>query len=96
MAGRRYKGKKPRAEYWDQIGVVEDGERWFVFVSKSGDSEWLTAKVVLDGRIACKANYRLGWNGKRFAQQADAFAMMHRRPMLMGKVERLLEGYDLL
>jgi hypothetical protein len=96
MVDRRYRGKKPRTEGWKQIGEVEDGGRWFVFVYESGDSEWLTAKVVFDGRIACKANYRLGWNGKRFSQQQDTFAILHRRPELLHKVERMLEGYALI
>lgn len=95
MTERKYKGKKPRTEGWEQIAAIDDEVWWLVFVKNSPTSEWMTVKVVADGRVPCKANYWLGWNGKRFAQVQDAFAIMQRRPELLKAVERLVEGYDL-
>ena len=96
MTDRMYRGKKPRTEGWEQIAVLEDDARWFVFVKDSPDSEWITVKVVADGRVPFKANYWFGWNGKRFAQVQDTFAIMQRRPELLKVVQRLLDGYSLL
>lgn len=96
MKQRMYKGKQPRTEGWEQIAVIEEDVRWLVFVKHSPDTDWLTVKVVADGRVPCKANYWLGWNGKRFAQVQDTFAIMQRRPELLKAVERLIDGYDLL
>lgn len=96
MADRRYKGKRPRTEGWEQIAVIEDDARWLVFVKDNPDNEWLTVKIAADGRVPFKANYWLGWNGKRFAQVQDTFAIMQRRPELFKVVERLIDGYSLL
>lgn len=93
---KMYTGKPPKTEGWNKLGVIEHGGRWFVFVKEGNESEWLTAKIVSDGRALSKANYWLGWNGKRFNQQQDTFAMLQQRPELMHKVERMLEGYSLL
>lgn len=95
MTERKYKGKKPRTEGWEQIAVIEEEVRWLVFVKDNPDNEWMTVKVVADGRVPFKANYWLGWNGKRFAQVQDTFAIMQRRPELLKVVERLIDGYDL-
>ena len=95
MTERKYKGKKPRTEGWEQIAAIEDEVRWLVFVKDNPDNEWITVKVVADGRVPFKANYWLGWNGKRFAQVQDTFAIMQRRPELLKVVERLIDGYDL-
>jgi hypothetical protein len=96
MNVKMYKGKKPRTDGWEHIGDIEQDGRWLVFVRQNADIDWLTAKVVADGRAQGKANYWLGWNGKRFAQQTDAFAMVQGRPELMHKVEQMLEGYALI
>lgn len=97
MADRNYKGKVPRTEGWDYIAAIEEESvRWFVFMKDNPDNEWLTVKVVADGRVPFKANYWLGWNGKRFAQVQDTFAIMQRRPELLKAVERLIDGYSLL
>lgn len=96
MTARMYKGKRPRTDGWEQLAEIEDDVRWLVFVKDDPDSEWLTVKVVADGRVPHKANYWLGWNGKRFAQQQDAFAIIQRRPELLRAVERLIGAYELL
>lgn len=95
MTEKMYKGKKPRTSGWEQIGEVENDCRWLVFVKDSPDSEWMTVKVVAVDRAPSKANYWLGWNGKRFAQQQDAFAIMQHRPELLRAAERMLEGHSL-
>lgn len=96
MNGKMYKGKKPRTDGWEHIGDIEQDVCWRVFVRQKADSEWMTAKVAAYGRAQGKANYWLGWNGKRFSQQVDTFAMMQDRPELLHKVERMLEGHSLL
>lgn len=96
MTDKMYKGKRPRTGGWEQIGEVESEGRWLVFVKDNPDSAWVTVKLAADGRVPFKANYWLGWNGKRFAQQQDAFAIMQRRPELLRAVERLIDGYSLL
>jgi hypothetical protein len=96
MTDRMYRGKRPRTEGWEHIASIEDDVRWLVFVKDNPDNEWLTVKVVADGRVPFKANYWLGWNGKRFAQVQDTFAIMQRRPELLKVVERLIDGYSLL
>jgi hypothetical protein len=94
-----YRGKPPRTEGWEQIAQIEDDVRWFVFVKDSPDSEWITVKLVADGRVPCKANYWLGWNGLRWARHGDLVALM-RRPSLLAEVEQRLreraDGLDLL
>jgi len=96
MADRMYRGKPPRTKGWEQIAQIEDDVRWLVFVKDSPDSEWVTVKLVADGRVPFKANYWLGWNGRRFSQQQDTFAIMQRRPELLKAVQRMVEGYELL
>jgi len=96
MTDKMYKGKKPRTDGWEQIGEIEQDVRWRLFVRQKADTEWLTVKVAAVGRASGKANYWLGWNGKRFSQQTDTFAMMQGRPELLHKVEQMLEGYSLI
>lgn len=90
MAVKRYTGKKPRAEGWQEVGVVEDDYRWIVFVRP--ETEWMTVKVVADGRAAAKANYWLGWNGSRFGRHADLVTLAQKRPQVLEGVERVLRG----
>ena len=102
MAVKNYTGKKPRPAGWREVGVVEDDARWLVFVRENADSEWLTVKVVVDGRAPTKANYWLGWNGLRFGRHADLVSLAQQRPAVLEGVERVLrpivsvEGFDLL
>lgn len=96
---KRYSGKKPRDDCWRQIGTVEDKPDWLVFIRPATDSDWMSVKVVADGRAVGKANYWLGWNGSRFSRQADLVLLMDRPKVLQG-VEHLLRdetsGLDLL
>lgn len=100
MSVKKYTGKKPRAACWSQIGVIEDDVRWLVFVRPDG--EWMTVKVVADGRAPAKANYWLGWNGSRFGRHADLVSLAQQRPAVLEGLERVLrdfvpvDGMDLL
>lgn len=101
MAAKKYKGKKPRAAGWLEIGAVEeDGARWLVFVRP--DDVWMTVKVAVDGYAPAKANYWFGWNGSRFSRVGDLVALAQQRPAVLEAVERMLrdfghvEGRDLL
>jgi hypothetical protein len=92
---KMYKGRKPRTDGWEQIGVIENDNQWLVFVKESADSQWTSVKVAAADRVQGKANYWLGWDGKRFANFKDTLAAAQHRPELLHKVERLLEGYSL-
>jgi len=96
MSVKTYTGKKPRTYGWQQIGVIENDGQWWMFVKENADNGWASVKVVADGRAQGKANYWLGWDGKRFANFKDTLAMMQHRPELLHKVERMLEAYSLL
>ena len=96
MTDKMYKGKKPRTDGWEQLAVIEGDVRWLAFVKDTPDSEWITVKLVADGRAPRKANYWLGWDGKRFANFKDTLALMEHRPELLKAVERMLDGYSLL
>jgi hypothetical protein len=96
---KRYYGYKPAGPEWSQIAVVDDEQRWLVFVRPDALGDWDSVKVVADGRAREKANYWLGWNGLRWARHGDLVALM-RRPSLLAEVEQRLreraDGLDLL
>lgn len=96
MTDKMYKGKKPRADGWEQIGAIEQDTCWRVFVRESADTDWITVKVAADGRAPKKANYWLGWDGKRFSWRTDMVALVQQRPELLKRVEQMLEGYSLI
>ncbi len=96
MSVKTYTGKKPRTDGWQQIGVIENDGQWWMFVKENAENGWASVKVVADGRARGKANYWLGWDGKRFANFKDTLAMVQHRPELLHKVERMLEAYSLL
>lgn len=96
MNTKMYKGKKPRTDGWEHIGDIEQDVRWRMFVKENADSGWASVKVVAAGRAQGKANYWLGWDGKRFANFKDTLVMMQGRPELLHKVEQMLEGYSLI
>ena len=95
MNMKMYKGRTPRTDGWEQIGVIENDGQWLMFVKESADSQWTSVKVVAVGRAQSKANYWLGWDGKHFANFKDTLAMVQHRPELMKRVEQMLEGYAL-
>jgi hypothetical protein len=81
-----------------QIGVVQDGVEWLVYMRPGSGNGWDSVKVVANGRAPTKANYWLGWNGSRFASQ-HGLVMLLKRPVLAAGVEKLLvarAGADLL
>ena len=96
MNAKMYRGRKPRTEGWEHIGDIEQDVYWRMFVKENADSEWASVKVVAAGRARGKANYWLGWDGKRFANFKDMLALAQHRPDLLHMVERMLEGYSLI
>lgn len=89
---RRHRGRKPRSEAgWVALAKLPSG--WIVFVRDG--TPWSSVKAVADGRASGKANYWLGWDGKRFARQADVVELM-KRPELYAEVERLLQARGLV
>jgi hypothetical protein len=96
MNVKMYKGKKPCTDGWEHIGVIENDGQWHMFVKENADNEWASVKVVAAERAQRKANYWLGWDGKRFANFKDTLAMMQHRPELLRKVEQMLDGLSLI
>jgi len=96
MADKMYKGGLPRARGWEKIGVIEQDVRWLLFVKDDADNDWVSVKVVADGRAPKKANYWLGWNGSRFSWRTDMVSLVQQRPDLLDSVEKMMEGYSLL
>ena len=96
---KRYRGRKPVGPEWAQIAVVDDAQRWFVYIRPDVSGDWATVKVVADGRASGKANYWLGWNGSRWARQGDLVTLTERASLL-AEVEKILrarsDGLDLL
>ena len=93
---KMYSGASPRTEGWEYIGDIEQDGCWRMFVKENADNGWASVKVVADGRARGKANYWLGWDGRRFANFKDTLALMQHRPELLKAVERMLDGYSLL
>ena len=88
----QYAGRHPSAsDGWEQIGAFEG---WKVYTKgQAHTDEWITCKVVADGRVERKANYWLTKNIKTgqcgFAR--DLAIMKNHRPELHQFVEGLFQ-----
>jgi hypothetical protein len=96
VIGHEFGGIPRRAGGRMDIGDIEQDGCWRMFVKENADNGWASVKVVADGRARGKANYWLGWDGRRFANFKDTLALMQHRPELLKAVERMLDGYSLL
>ena len=95
MNQKMYAGRIPDKQ-WSQIGTATDnGLEWCVY-SKGQDhsEEWLTYKIVANGRARGKANYWLARNTRtgRIGFARDYAIMQMDRPNLFTQVEGMLNG----
>ena len=99
VMGRKYAGNVPSPnEGWEHVGTCldADGIEWLVFSkSQKHTPEWLTYKIVANGRAANKANYWLTWNKLtgRIGFSRDYLCMRETRPELYEQVvDAILNG----
>ena len=82
--GKLYSGShKYNDENWETLGAlgVYDDVNWIVYRRK-GETNWDNIKVVALGAVPHKANYPMGWNGKRFAFSPTLQTIKdHRMPL---------------
>jgi len=95
MNQKMYAGRIPD-EQWNQIGQCDDeGVEWRVY-SKAQDhsDDWMTYKIVANGRAQGKANYWLARNNKtaQIGFARDYFLMSNSRPNLFKQVEGMING----
>jgi len=88
-----YKGNAEVSEPWSYQGFVGhcDGVAWLLF-SRPGQKGWTMLKLVADGKAPTKANYWLGWDGRRFARSKDHALLQENRPQLRKALLAFLGG----
>ena len=90
---RNYEGNPESGKDWTPIGEAgtHDGAVWLVAKRKkpTNDTDWRMVKVAAAGSVPRKANYWLGWDGKRFARGKDIAIMASGRPELLAAVHAL-------
>jgi hypothetical protein len=94
---KMYLGQIPSlADGWEKIGECLDDDRvkWLVFKKPQEHSdEWITYKVVADGRAINKANYWLARNDAtgQIGFARDYAFMSEKRPKLREEVDQIIE-----
>lgn len=95
MNMKMYAGRIPD-EQWSQVGQCsDDGVEWRVFSKPQDHSdEWLTYKIVANGRASGKANYWLARNNRtgQIGFARDYAIMQMNRPNLFRQVEGMING----
>lgn len=95
--GRKYAGNVPSPnDGWEHVGTCRDadGIEWLVFSkSQKHTPDWLTYKIVANGRAANKANYWLVRNAStgRIGFSRDYIYMRCSRPELYEQVDAILK-----
>jgi hypothetical protein len=72
------------------------GHTWHIFAKPADTgSTWMNFRLSVVGSITGRANYKLGWNGERFAETYDLRALKEKRPKLFQRFCEWLkdEGY---
>lgn len=97
---KMFAGNPPAGEGWRQIGKCWDSDEeveWMVFSRQQDHApEWVTVKVVANGRARNKANY---WLVKNIETEQIGFAkdyvlMCERRPDLHAQVYAILKKWS--
>lgn len=87
-------GNFPDDQMWSKymdIGNIY-GVNWVLFIKvQDYDSPWQNFKLVADGIVKGKANYRFSWNGERFAGNGPMESLQEWRPELYRVVVDLME-----
>jgi len=95
--GRRYVGNMPSPnEGWEHVGTCRDadGMEWLVFSkAQKHTPDWLTYKIVANGRARDKANYWLVRNVRtgRIGFSRDYVCMRDSRPELCEQADEILK-----
>ena len=87
-------GNPPDDQMWSKVCDLGkfDGIGWEMYSKvPDADSPWQSFKLVADGVVPGKANYRLAWNGERFAVHKDIDLMKEFRPALAKAVLKVLD-----
>lgn len=87
-------GNPPDEQMWAKFcGLGKfDGIEWEMYSKvPDADSAWQSYKLVANGVVPGKANYRLAWNGERFAVHKDVEALEEFRPALAKAVLKVLD-----
>lgn len=80
----------PEWEELDSLGVC-DGVEWVACLRAAPrGSEWRQLKISANGYAETKANYWLGWDGRRLARSKDMVVMSLHRPELAERLRRML------
>ena len=94
---RTYEGNPmfddPEWEELDSLGML-DGAEWFAFLRKesTNGTKWRQVKVSANGYAEAKANYWLGWDGKKIARSKDLVIMSINRKELFNALRKRLKG----
>ena len=95
--GKRYAGNPPAdGEGWSKVGKCLDAEsvEWLVFSkAQKHTPDWLTYKIVANGRARDKANYWLARNKLtgQIGFARDFICMRETRPELHEQVEAIIK-----
>jgi hypothetical protein len=87
-------GNPPDDQMWAKVCDLGrfDGIGWILYSKvPDADSAWQSFKLVADGVVPGKANYRMGWNGERFAAHDGIESLQEFRPALAKAVLKALD-----
>lgn len=88
---RTYVGNAPGYDDWECVDVfLSEGIEWHLYRKFEKANEWDDYKLVADGAAETKANYWLGWNGKRTNRVNDWRTLEDNRPELHALVLKFL------
>ena len=94
MKKKLWVGNQPDQKTWVKVCDLGefDGVNWILFENSLDlKSEWNSYKLVADGMVATKANYRIAWNGERFSIHNDIEILREFRPDLFKEVCKAIE-----
>lgn len=89
---RKFRGNAPLGEGYLVLGRARADGEWLVYGKLKAGEAWMTVKVVSAQPRAHKANFWIGWDGKRFAQHKDYVTLLQHHPDLVQAVEEVLAG----
>ena len=97
MNQKKYAGNPPGVdEGWSQVGqCAADGVEWCVYAKPQDHSdEWITYKIVANGRAVTKANYWMAKNSKtgQIGFARDYYLLRTNRPKLFEQVDGMING----
>lgn len=95
MNMKMYKGQIPPSPWAQVHRATVDGVEWLVFEkSQAHSDEWVTYKVVANGRASSKANYWMARNKTtgKIAFARDYAIMKTTRPELFSIVEGVIDA----